>query len=322
VSALESHLLSRAPAAVHHPVLDTGFFPVMATDEMMTTGTFAIPPGMVDAERRAALRSGDPAQVRRALDSGPLTAELAADVVPLLGWDEVSREAYRALEVDVVTATPVLTAALRDTSLGFPVRRRIVLLIGASQTAAARDALVEGLRDPRFEIRYRCGRALTRLAEASPALAPSTSEVLAVVSREVDVSRRVWEDRHLAMLLPDEGPRALLGEVLQERTDRSLEHVFRLLALVLPSEPLLAAFRGLQSDDVHLRGTALDYLEFMVPAEIRRKLWQILEEDGRQRTDGAGAAEAAAELDDLVRDQLSIGMRVEELLRRRDGEAG
>jgi ATP:ADP antiporter, AAA family len=322
VGALESHLMSRAPAAAHQAVLDTGFFPVMATDEMMTTGTFVVPSRMPFEERRAALRSGDATAARRALEAGPLTPQVAPEVVPLLGWDAVSRDAYRALEIDVVTATAALTAALRDPSVAFPIRRRVVLLLGTARTRAARDALVDGLRDPRFEIRYRCGRALTRLVETDPALAPSTDEVLAVVSREVDVSRRVWEDRHLAQLLPDEGPRALLGEVLQERTDRSLEHVFRLLALVLPSEPLLAAFRGLQSEDVHLRGTALDYLEFRVPVEIRRKLWLILEEDGRRTSDHAGPAAAAAELDALVQDQLSIGMRVEELLRKRDGDGG
>jgi hypothetical protein len=113
--------------------------------------------------------------------------------------------------------------------------------------------------------------------------------------------------------------------VLQERTDRSLEHVFGLLALCLPAEPLLAAFRGLQSEDPHLRGTALDYLEFIVPVEIRRKLWRNLESEGRRasaaRVDPT-TGQVRTELDDLLRDQHSIAMRVEELRRERasDGE--
>jgi hypothetical protein len=42
--------------------------------------------------------------------------------------------------------------------------------------------------------------------------------------------------------------------------------VFSLLSLVLPREPLQIAFRGLQSSDRQLRGTALEYLEGVLPA--------------------------------------------------------
>jgi hypothetical protein len=261
---------------------------------MMTTGTFALPLPTTAEECIEALGSSDAWRVR---------------------------EAFEALEADVPAAIPALAATLRDRSVMFPIRRRVTLLLGGAPTPAARDALVAGLGDPRFEIRYRCGRALARVVAADPSLAPTADEMLAVVSREVDVSRRVWDDRHLVSLLSDEGPRALLGEVLQERTDRSLEHVFGLLALCLPSEPLLAAFRGLQSEDLHLRGTALDYLEFMVPAEIRRKLWQILESDAKS-AGGTGDHESAqgiTELDDLLRDQQSIALRVDELRRERSG---
>jgi hypothetical protein len=101
--------------------------------------------------------------------------------------------------------------------------------------------------------------------------------------------------------------------------------VFGLLALCLPAEPLLAAFRGLQSEDPHLRGTALDYLEFIVPVEIRRKLWRNLESDGRGARGtnrDLTTGEAKTELDDLLRDQDSIALRVDELRRERAADEG
>jgi hypothetical protein len=49
-----------------------------------------------------------------------------------------------------------------------------------------------------------------------------------------------------------------------------------LLSLVLPREPLQIASRSLQSDDRQLRGTALEYLEQILPAEIRLPLWPYL----------------------------------------------
>jgi hypothetical protein len=47
--------------------------------------------------------------------------------------------------------------------------------------------------------------------------------------------------------------------------------------LALPREPLQIAFRSLQTDDEQLRGTALEYLEGVLPASIRRRIWPFLE---------------------------------------------
>ena len=41
-------------------------------------------------------------------------------------------------------------------------------------------------------------------------------------------------------------------------TQRNIEHVFALLATILPREPLQAAFRGIQSADPELRALTLD----------------------------------------------------------------
>jgi hypothetical protein len=57
---------------------------------------------------------------------------------------------------------------------------------------------------------------------------------------------------------------------------KSLEHVFTLLSLVLPSQPLQIAFRSLHSKNSRLRGTALEYLEGVLPSEIREPLWPFL----------------------------------------------
>jgi hypothetical protein len=53
--------------------------------------------------------------------------------------------------------------------------------------------------------------------------------------------------------------------------------VFTLLALVLPADPVQVAFRGLQADDANLRGTALEYLDGVLPPAIRARLWPSLE---------------------------------------------
>ena len=60
-----------------------------------------------------------------------------------------------------------------------------------------------------------------------------------------------------------------------------MAHVFTLLSIVLPPEPLRIAYRGLHTNDTALRGTALEYLESVLPADVREALWPFIE--GGQR---------------------------------------
>ena len=63
----------------------------------------------------------------------------------------------------------------------------------------------------------------------------------------------------------------------------SLKYVFRLLSLVHDKEPLQIALKGLYTDDPQLRGTALEYLESVLPQPIQKRLLPFLEERPRIR---------------------------------------
>ena len=56
-----------------------------------------------------------------------------------------------------------------------------------------------------------------------------------------------------------------------------VEHVFTLLSLVLDREPMQIASRALHSEDRALIGTALEYLETVLPEDLRRALWKQLQ---------------------------------------------
>jgi hypothetical protein len=92
------------------------------------------------------------------------------------------------------------------------------------------------------------------------------------------VDRGVWESQRLLDQADDEGWSPVADELIRDRAIRSVEHVFTMLALVLPRQPLRVAFRGLHTDDQQLRGTALEYLETALPEDIRRALWPFLED--------------------------------------------
>jgi hypothetical protein len=69
----------------------------------------------------------------------------------------------------------------------------------------------------------------------------------------------------------------------------------------------------LHTDDTYLRGTALEYLESVVPREIRDRLWPFIES---QRLPARTARPSDETLDDLMKSSQSILVNLEELKKR------
>ena len=262
------------------------------------------------------LHSRDAARVSRALKRLPLDAHILPHAIPLLGWDDVAKDALDALRRAGPHAIEPLVTSLLDPEVDFTVRRRIPLVLATYPERRAMDGLWGGLRDPRFEVRYRCGRGLAHLSEIDSTLTIPREEVFAAVGREIQAGSGVWESRKVLDRMDDEGWSPVMDEVLRDRANRSLEHVFTLLALALPRQPLKIAFKGLHTTDPLLRGTALEYLESTLPAEIRKPLWPFLEDERPKR--GAPARAADQVLKELLDSSASIVIRLEDL--RRAGE--
>ena len=202
-----------------------------------------------------------------------LPALLIPHVIPLLAVEPIAEYATFALRKVAEQHVGQLTDALLDPNEDYSVRRRLarVLSIGVSQRAA--DGLLSALDDPRFDVRFQSARSLAAILDKNPRIVLDRERVYEVVLREVAVGRPVWEGQRLLNGLADESP---LDEFVRDRAGQSLAHVFTLLSLVLPREPLQIAFRSIHSDDRHLRGTALEYLEGVLPAPIRHGLWPFV----------------------------------------------
>ncbi|WP_437575480.1 hypothetical protein [Sorangium sp. So ce887] len=221
----------------------------------------------------ADLRSGDPERIRRGLVREPDPA-LVPHLLPLLEREGLISEAVRALRAVAPRATGQLLDALLDPAGSVAVRRRIPRVLQACPTQRAADGLMLGLADERFEVRYQCGVALARLLQHRAPIHLRREDVIAAATREIEIDRRVWDAQPANASAPGEAP--LAERLLVERTSRSLEHVFRVLSLCLEREPLEIAYRALHADDGRLRGTALEYLENVLPPPIRESLWPYL----------------------------------------------
>jgi hypothetical protein len=114
----------------------------------------------------------------------------------------------------------------------------------------------------------------------------------------------------------------LVDDFLRERVNRSTQHLVTLLSLIHPAEPLKIALHGLHSDDPQLRGTALEYLESILPAEIRTRLWPLLD-TAPEQGEPHEPRSLDAIMEDLMKSNHSVMIRLEELRKQtREGSAG
>ena len=258
-----------------------------------------------------ALRGGKSEQVRQALANHPPRPEEIETIIELLAWDAVAPAAIRALCELAPHNSRALLRHLLDPNEDFAIRRRLINVLASCRSLEVFDGVFQALSDRRFEVRYRAGRALSGMADEIEGLVIDRERVFAVVLRELAVERGVWESRQLIDV--DEETSPMAAEVLRNRASRSLEHIFTLLSLVFPRETLRLAFHALHTEDPYLRGTALEYLETVLPEAVWSRLSGLLEPGEIPATRGRASAEV---MEELLASRESITIALEHARRR------
>ncbi len=221
----------------------------------------------------AALMSGDTSQIRQCLSASTLDVRLVPYLIPLLANDEVAEDIRMELRWKAPQTIGALTDALLDPDMPLVARQRIPSILEVTHNPRSVDALIAGLQDDEFNVRYSCGRALARMNERDAHMEIQSSDVFSAVEREVSVDRSVWISRDLELdvqIPADMASSPLAGD---PRVDYSMEHVFTLLSLTLDRDALMLSRKAILSTDRNLRGTALEYLENVLPENVRRGLW-------------------------------------------------
>jgi len=215
------------------------------------------------------LRSGNLGLVQRTLSTmhqpDPL---LVPQVIILVAWDDVAPEALRVLRDSVDHVAGQMLDALMDEKTEFAIKRRLPRALAYSQDQRTVDGLIHALEDSRFEVRFQCARALDVILQRHPEYRPTKETVFAIIEREMSVSRDVWDSRRLLDRRQSTDEFLFLDDVLREQAQLSWEHLFSLLALVLPRGPLKVAFQAMHTDDRLLRGLALEYLDSVLPPSL------------------------------------------------------
>ncbi|HYG68585.1 MAG TPA: hypothetical protein VD838_13030 [Anaeromyxobacteraceae bacterium] len=245
---------TRAPAGGDGTWLSITAFDVPAPADLDRT-----PPGGDPAEDEvlaalAALRSGDVPRVRAALRARRTEPLLAPQVIALLADDGVARDAADWLSAQEPPPVGLLADALLADGGSDRQRRRVARLLGKFDDPRAVEGLLAALPSVPAGVRSGVAHALAR-AGATRRL-PRAPLLAAAARAAADGAGAADEDAQL--------------------TD-----VFRLLAAAYPGEPIQPAFRALERGG-DARGTALEWLDVLLPSEVKAALWPRIVRSGER----------------------------------------
>jgi hypothetical protein len=261
---------------------------IMAAVKSPDAGRPEAPPADPVVAAIAEFRSGDLLRIRTALRNPPQDPLIIGALVQLLARNDLVRSASQALAAFGERAAGEMVSALLDPATSDVIRRRLPLALKSCPSPIAFDGLLLALESFGFDVRLRCGRALLALTDEHPELTKPFPRALALVERELGSGG----EPHLVR-----------------------EHVFNLLALALDREPVRIAARAFTTDDAYVRGTALEYLETVLPAPIFTALRPRLSTSVPATAARRPAAEVRA---DLIRAGTTMTVSLDELRRQLD----
>ncbi|MDQ3295387.1 MAG: hypothetical protein M3619_02220 [Myxococcota bacterium] len=200
-----------------------------------------------------------------------------AYAIMLLTHREHYAVAFNALGKISATIAGQLADVLVDPGADVVVRRRVALVLARTGTQRGVDALLLGVADDRFEIRYTCSRALMQLVTRHPRLEVDRATTLRALLLERDHRAR---QAIRPAFVPDalEELPMFVAPPLHPATDHALDHVFTVIGLHIDRDQLLMAYRALHQDDVRQRGTALEYLQTILPLDVRDAVWPFVDQ--------------------------------------------
>ena len=226
-------------------------------------------------------------------------------LIRLLAKDSVYELACNVLWGMGRTSLPDLVKAVADEQTNFVIRRRLPRVLAKINETVADDTLLIGLTGTRFEVRYRSAIALMHRRKAALKLSSGDWQAALwnAIRFEVSRERAVWGfQRLLDHELEEQDTDDLVKQRVGIRGELSLEHTFRLLALVLDPEHIRTSFHGIILKDEKLKSLSLEYLEHILPADIRDRLWPFIGDISEYQR-----AKSARPLEAVVSDLMTTG---------------
>jgi hypothetical protein len=169
----------------------------------------------------------------------------------------------------------VLGHFLADEAEDVEVRRRIPATLGRIPSQRSVELLLASLAQEDEILRDQALAALAALRRERPDLTFARGPV---EERALAEARQALRGLSLRFnLLHDGGQASLLDRALEERRERSVDRVYRLLGLIFPWRDVAVA-RGGMEGDARSHARAAEYLDNLLSGPLRRWLMPLLEE--------------------------------------------
>lgn len=149
---------------------------------------------------------------------------------------------------------------------------RVVALIASPRSSGI---LMGGLEDPNDRVRFASLRALGRLRAKHPDLVPGAEAVTRRLQEEIRKAYRYQE--WMQSVAPTDETR-LLHHTLKEKSRKTIDRIFRLLAMRHPPAELYAASRALLSPNARVRANAVEYLDNLLEGRHKKLVLGLVEE--------------------------------------------
>ncbi len=165
---------------------------------------------------------------------------------------------------------------LGDTEEDASIRRQIPATVARIPCQEAADILMNSLEDPDGHVRFEALAGLERLRRQEGLVfrrEPLEQQILQ------ECERQIYYEGYYLRFFGSGKPLGdcLLARALREKTLRGMDRIFRLLGLIFPWKDMAAARWSIESGKSS-RAKALEYLDNLLPAGLRRRVIPVLEQ--------------------------------------------
>jgi AAA family ATP:ADP antiporter len=237
-------------------------------------------PDLFDRELRLLLQDEDVEVARAALKAaGRLKKRVfVGRILERMNEPELASAAVEALAAFGNRIVGTLRDSLIDPETPSDVRRAIPDVLLAIGTPAAQTVLTESVLDRDVVLRYRCITALNKLGQLYPDRPVDRRIIESVLAAEIMGHYRSYQVMgSLSAAIPEDISAVSHG--LLESIQKEQERIFRLLKMLYPAHDLHSAYVGLQSSDPNVHDNALEFIDTVLPPQMRATIVPLLDRE-------------------------------------------
>lgn len=157
---------------------------------------------------------------------------------------------------------------LTDEELNTDVRREIPKVLQAIGSPAAQAVLTESVLDRDVILRYHTIAALNKLGQQHPERSIDRKLIESVLAAEIMGHYRSYQVLGTLGASLEEAANPI-AHGLRESIEKEAERIFRLLKILYPQYDMHSAYVGLQSNDPVVHDNAVEFLDSVLPPEVR-----------------------------------------------------